>query len=206
MPVRRVPGPLGLWPDQHDPFPVAGGPWECAQPATAIPSGAAEDALELTGPVGLTSEHHVDRLGHSEEVEPASKPIERFRYMEIQGEVVKVRCVPLWQDRFEGMLEGSDEDDKAQEALVKAIKGHPGSRRAEICAFCKDTLANEGRAGGPTASRISEIKISKAAQAEQAELSEGEGALPAVQRLDPPGRLTSKSLPAVQRGRSLVNG
>src|ERR1043165_7546547 len=138
MPVRRVQGPLGLWPDQHDPFPVAGGPWERAQPATAIPSGAAGDALEFTGPVGLTSEHHDDRPGHVERVEAAPGPIERYRYMEVQGEIVKVRCIPLWQGRFEGLLAGSDEDDQAQDELIKAINGHAGSRRAEICAFCMD--------------------------------------------------------------------
>jgi hypothetical protein len=173
---------LGLLSDE--PFPLEGGPWETWPARPAVPSGPAADAHFGVGPAGLDLS---PVLGDEDAGAEAPKPIERFRYMEIQGEVIKVRCVPLWQSRMLGMLDGADEDDKAQERLVRAVRHHAPSIRVRVVSFLMTQLQQEGRGGGPTAGRLAEIKL----PANEAGNSEapGEGALPAV-----------------QRGRSVLNG
>src|SRR4051812_5772485 len=93
MPAQRTPGALGLW---SDPSASGDGPWAPGWARTASPSGPASDALCPVTPVGLES----PVLGvEVEEEAPATvaAPPERYRYMEVQGELIKVRCCPLDQ-------------------------------------------------------------------------------------------------------------
>src|SRR5262245_33944922 len=100
MPVQRRPGPIGL---ETDMFPTPGGPWEIWPRRLALPVGPADDATELVGPVGLPPQiaGGADDAGGAPEQAP--KPRERFRYVEVQDQIIRVRAPVLWQAKFEGL-------------------------------------------------------------------------------------------------------
>jgi hypothetical protein len=159
-------------------FPPGDGPFEAWPAHPAVPTGAAADAHYEAGPLGL-DDSAIDPDSQTGDDEEAPAPIERFRYMELQGEVIKVRCVPLWQWRLTGMLDGSDEDEKAQERLVRDIKSHKPETRAKIVTVLMGQLKQEGRGSGATAGRLSGIKLPKE---DGASNGDGGGLLPAAQR------------------------
>ncbi len=136
----------------------------------------------------------IDADADGEGEDESSGPIERFRYMEVQGETVKVRCVPLWQGRMLGMLGAAEDDEKAQEKLVRAVKSHKPETRASIVSFLTQHLNAEGKGGSPVAGKAAQIKLPQVGEDGPEEGGAG-----------PPGRMAG-ALPAVQRGRRLVNG
>jgi hypothetical protein len=148
---------MGLWPQ-----PSQGeGPWEVWPRRAAVPSGAARDAMEPSGPVGVQYPPPPALL---EAGAPEAKPsrLERYRYMHVQTHVVKVRCVPLWQDRMLGMLAGAEEDAKAQDRLVRNIKSYKPQTRAQIVRVLMDQLNALGKGGGAVAGRLAKIKVFEA--------------------------------------------
>jgi hypothetical protein len=189
LPSRRVPGPLGL---ASDAFPEPNWPWEEWPRSPALPAGAAADAHYEVEPVGLDYEP-IDADGDGEGEDESSAPIERFRYMEVQGETVKVRCVPLWQGRMLGMLGAAENDEKAQDKLVRAVKSHKPETRANMVTFLTQQLNAEGKGGSPVAGKLAQIKLAPVGEDGP---EEGAGVA---------GRMAG-ALPAVQRGRRLVNG
>ncbi len=192
MPAQRKPGPLGL---DTDSFLAPNRPWEEWPSSPALPAGPAADAHYETGPVGLNYELPGADLEDEEGESPG--PIERFRYMEVQGEMYKVRCTPLWQGRMLGMLGAAEEDEKAQDKLVRVVKSHKPETRASMVSFLTEQLRSEGKGGNPIMGKLAQIK------------------LPPVEEDGPGGGLNGRAgvagrmasaLPAVQRGRRTVNG
>ena len=121
MGVQRTPGVMGLW---EDPSSTDAGPWFAPGSCPAIPAGTAADALLPTGVVGLTTPGHLDML----QVEAPAKGAEetptipdRYRFMEVQGKVVKVKCNPTWV--VKAMELGSAQEDQAEvhAAFVKMV-------------------------------------------------------------------------------------
>ena len=91
MPAQRVPGALGQWTDS---FPETESVWSAAPAWAASPSGPAANGLHGVGAVGL-ERPLVSAAFAAEGVEAPQAPAERYRYMKIQGQMIKVRCISL---------------------------------------------------------------------------------------------------------------
>jgi hypothetical protein len=159
MPVQRTPGPIGL---ETEVFPCPGGPWEIWPRTQALPVGPADDATELPTPVGLPyqSEGAADDEGGDE----SSGPRERFRYVEIQDQIVRIRAPVLWQAKFVGLAAGSDEDPQSLQTLVTQVKSYQGNLRDRIVEFLVQHLESEERSASPTAAALASLGGGRAPQ------------------------------------------
>lgn len=139
MPVQRTPGPVGL---ETDVLPEPGGPWEDWPRRAALTTGPADDASELPTPVGLPldmDDYDDDQDGDGED----SGPRERFRYVEVQDQIVRIRSPVLWQAKFTGLAAGADEDPQALQTLLTQVKSYQGNLRERIITFVLDLLGGE---------------------------------------------------------------
>jgi hypothetical protein len=152
MPVQRTPGPIGL---ETEVFPRPGGPWEVWPRTQALPVGPADDATELVTSVGLPFQN--EGAADDEGGDQTSQPRERFRYVEIQDQIVRIRAPVLWQAKFVGLAADTDEDAQSLQTLVTQVKSYQGNLRERIVEFLLEHLESEDRSPSPTAAALASL-------------------------------------------------
>jgi hypothetical protein len=139
MPVQRTPGPVGL---ETDVSPRPGGPWEIWPRTQALPTGPADDATELPTPVGLPYEL-VGAADADDGEGESSGPRERFRYIEIQDQIVRIRAPVLWQAKFTGLAADADTNPQSLQTMLTQVKSYQGNLRERIIEFLLELVGGE---------------------------------------------------------------
>jgi hypothetical protein len=128
--ARRTPGVYGIL---EDGFPSLEDAWPLGRARPHIPSGPARDANYPVGVVEIeTIPLIADRDGAAQEDAAEFTIPDRYRNIELQGHVVKVRCNPRWLSQAKLLMTVPDPDGSQTRAFLEMVKLRPVSRRATL--------------------------------------------------------------------------
>ena len=130
MAARRTPGVYGIL---EDGFPSLEDGWPLGAARAPIPAGPARDARYPVGVVQIETPPFIgEGAGGAEEEDPEFTIPDRYRNIEFQGQVVKIRCNPRWLSQAKLLMTIPDPDGSQARAFIDMVKLRPVSRRATL--------------------------------------------------------------------------